>query len=62
MEAAGLGTDPGMWNQVDDFGWIKKQQSPNWRIIPESERVAPPEAPPIPETLNPKSQTLKPKP
>ena len=48
MEAAGLGSDPGMWNQVDDFGWIKKQQSPNWRVIPEAERAAPPEAPPVP--------------
>ena len=48
MEAAGLGTDPGMWNQVDDFGWIKKQQSPNWRVIPEGDREAPPVAPTVP--------------
>ena len=47
MEAAGLGNDPGMWNQVDDFGWIKQHQSPNWRVIPEAERTAPPEAPPV---------------
>jgi len=48
MDAAGLGSDPGMWSKVDDFGWIKKQQSPNWSVIPEGERVPPPAAPPLP--------------
>ena len=38
------------WRDVDDFGWIKKQQSPNWRIIPEDERDAPPKPPDEDET------------
>ena len=39
----GLGT---MWNQVDDFGWIKQVQSPNWGEIPVGERVQAPAPPP----------------
>ena len=45
LARAGMEPDPGTWREVDDFGWIKQQQSPNWRIIPEEERVAPPPAP-----------------
>ena len=26
-----------MW-QVDDFDWLKAQQSPHWSVIPEDER------------------------
>lgn len=29
----------GMWRAVNDFNWHKVQQSPNWSIIPDSERV-----------------------
>ena len=28
-----------MWDQVDDFKWLKAEQSPNWAILPEGERV-----------------------
>jgi hypothetical protein len=27
------------WDQVDDFKWLKSEHSPNWSILPESERV-----------------------
>ena len=36
LAAAGLGVETDAWRDVDDFGWIKKQQSPNWRIIPKT--------------------------
>lgn len=26
------------WSKVDDFKWLKQQQSPNWHLIPESVR------------------------
>ncbi len=39
---AQAGFDPNMptdkWAKVDDFKWLKQQQSPNWHIIPEQER------------------------
>jgi len=28
-----------MWNQVDDFKWLKSEHSPNWEVMPEQERV-----------------------
>jgi hypothetical protein len=31
---------PNRWNQVQDFQWIKAEHSPNWSILPESERVS----------------------
>jgi len=30
------------WSRVQDFKWLRQQQSPNWCILPEAERVAPP--------------------
>ena len=44
--AAGLVEETDAWRDVDDFGWIKNRQSPNWSVAPESERVAPPPPPP----------------
>lgn len=38
-----LGDDMGMWRQVDDFGWIKAAQSPNWAVLPEEQRLPPPQ-------------------
>ncbi|KAJ4313999.1 hypothetical protein N0V94_006683 [Neodidymelliopsis sp. IMI 364377] len=29
------------WDQIDDFKWLKAEQSPNWRILPEAEREVP---------------------
>lgn len=29
------------WDQIDDFKWLRAEQSPNWSILPEAERVAP---------------------
>ena len=46
--AAGLVEETDAWRDVDDFGWIKNRQSPNWSVAPESERVAPPPPPPPP--------------
>ena len=46
--AAGLAEETDAWRDVDDFGWIKNRQSPNWRVAPESDRVAPPPPPPPP--------------
>ena len=42
-----LGDLSQLWNQVDDFGWIKTVQSPNWAEIPEAERSAMP----VPENV-----------
>jgi hypothetical protein len=28
-----------MWDQVDDFKWLKDSPSPNWRVMEEGERV-----------------------
>jgi len=33
-----LGEESGMFSQVDDFGWIKAVQSPNWSVLPGAER------------------------
>ncbi|KAI1771020.1 TBCC-domain-containing protein [Hypoxylon cercidicola] len=27
------------WDQVDDFKWLKNEQSPNWSILPEEQRI-----------------------
>ncbi|PNH04075.1 Tubulin-specific chaperone C, partial [Tetrabaena socialis] len=49
MQAHKLGEETGCWQQVDDFGWIKAVQSPNWCIMPEAER--PQELMPVPERV-----------
>jgi len=28
------------WFKVDDFNWLRQQHSPNWAVLPETERVA----------------------
>ena len=30
---------PNMWDQVDDFKWLKAEQSPNWSILPAKDTV-----------------------
>ena len=27
------------WSSVDDFDWLKAQQSPHWAVLPEAERA-----------------------
>jgi len=27
------------WDQVDDFKWLKADHSPNWKLLPEEERL-----------------------
>ncbi|KAK3486649.1 tubulin binding cofactor C-domain-containing protein [Neurospora hispaniola] len=29
-----------MWDQVDDFKWLKAEHSPNWSVLPEEQRIA----------------------
>lgn len=31
---------PNNWDQVDDFKWLKAEHSPNWSVLPESERLS----------------------
>jgi hypothetical protein len=38
LEAAGLRADANLWDRVDDFNWIKAQQSPHWGVMPEARR------------------------
>ncbi|MEW5317174.1 MAG: hypothetical protein WDW38_008499 [Sanguina aurantia] len=40
LAAHRLGVDVGLWCEVDDFGWIKAVQSPNWCVLPVGERLA----------------------
>ena len=35
----GLEGEANLWDQVDDFGWLKADKSPNWSVLPEGERV-----------------------
>lgn len=28
-----------MWDQVDDFMWLKAEKSPNWRVMSEEDRA-----------------------
>ena len=28
-----------MWNQVDDFKWLKAEHSPNWSILPVEDTI-----------------------
>ena len=46
LAAAGLDVETDAWRDVDDFGWIKNRQSPNWSVAPEGERAAAPPPPP----------------
>jgi hypothetical protein len=27
------------WNHVEDFNWLKQQQSPHWGVIEEKDRI-----------------------
>ena len=29
-----------MWDQVDDFKWLKAEHSPNWSVLPEEQRIS----------------------
>lgn len=29
-----------MWDQVDDFKWLKAEHSPNWSVLPEAQRLS----------------------
>lgn len=28
-----------LWDQVDDFKWLKSEHSPNWAVLPEKQRI-----------------------
>lgn len=38
LETAGLRGDANLWDRVDDFNWIKSQQSPHWGVLPAADR------------------------
>ncbi|KAF7154135.1 hypothetical protein RHSIM_Rhsim01G0133800 [Rhododendron simsii] len=39
LQESNLDEETGNWANVDDFRWLKAVQSPNWSILPESERI-----------------------
>lgn len=39
LKESNLDEETGNWANVDDFRWLKAVQSPNWSILPESERI-----------------------
>ncbi|KAK3005775.1 hypothetical protein RJ639_017376 [Escallonia herrerae] len=40
LEESNLNEETGNWANVDDFRWLKAVQSPNWAVLPESERIS----------------------
>ncbi len=46
MHAFNLTSDNGLWCKVEDFNWLRAQQSPNWSVLPEDARPPPVAAPP----------------
>lgn len=34
----GLEEGKNLWDQVEDFKWLRMEQSPHWSVIPEEER------------------------
>lgn len=40
LNKSNLDEETGNWENVDDFKWLRAVQSPNWSIIPESDRIA----------------------
>jgi len=38
MHAFNLTSDNGLWCKVEDFNWLRAQQSPNWSVLPEDAR------------------------
>lgn len=34
-----LHDSPNLYDQVDDFKWLKSEPSPNWKVLPPAERV-----------------------
>lgn len=39
LQDSDLNDETGMWANVDDFRWLRAVSSPNWRIIPEDDRL-----------------------
>ncbi|KAL1525166.1 hypothetical protein AB1Y20_020037 [Prymnesium parvum] len=37
--AAGMNPEQNQWKLVDDFDWLKQSQSPNWRVMPDDDRL-----------------------
>ncbi|ETN46618.1 uncharacterized protein HMPREF1541_00804 [Cyphellophora europaea CBS 101466] len=36
---SGLADSANLWDQIDDFKWLKSEPSPNWSVLPVGERV-----------------------
>jgi len=45
MKHADLDKETNLWNQVNDFRWLKSTPSPNWRVLPLLERAPLPVCP-----------------
>jgi hypothetical protein len=43
LREAQLLEDSGLWQQVDDFGWVKASASPHWKVLPEQDRQVVPD-------------------
>lgn len=39
LGSAGMEGVKNCWDQIDDFGWLKVEASPNFRVLAEGERV-----------------------
>ncbi|KAF8400136.1 hypothetical protein HHK36_013432 [Tetracentron sinense] len=39
LRDSSLDEETGNWANVDDFRWLRAMQSPNWSILPETERI-----------------------
>mmetsp|Transcript_26578 Transcript_26578/g.64166 ORF Transcript_26578/g.64166 Transcript_26578/m.64166 type:complete len:86 (+) Transcript_26578:992-1249(+) len=41
LQQGGLSEETDMWSKVEDFNWLRAQQSPNWSVLPQEERAPP---------------------
>lgn len=39
LKKSNLNEETGNWANVDDFRWLRAVQSPNWSVLPESDRI-----------------------
>lgn len=38
LVSGGFGDETNKWEDVEDFGWLRAQHSPNWDVIPVESR------------------------
>ena len=39
MQQSDLMDETGMWDNVDDFRWLRAVPLPNWSVLPEDDRL-----------------------